>query len=98
MQTRLWTVKLNSVNLKKVERLKEKLKLAIKIEMLRCFVAVAQSGKLVDAAEKLGRTPSAVSMMLKQFEQHLGAPLFESERKNRLTALGAFALTEASRD
>lgn len=72
--------------------------MAIKIEMLRCFVAVARSGKLADAADALGRTPSAVSMMLKQFEDHLGAPLFVSERKSKLTALGAFALEEASRE
>jgi DNA-binding transcriptional LysR family regulator len=72
--------------------------LAIKIEMLRCFATVARSGKLVDAADKLGRTHSAVSMMLKQFEANLGAPLFESERKSKLTALGVFALDEAQRE
>ena len=72
--------------------------MAIKIDMLRCFVAVATSGNLADAADRLGRTPSAVSMMLKQFEDHLGASLFESERKSRLTALGAFALDQATRE
>ena len=72
--------------------------MAMKIEMLRCFAAVARCGNLADAAETLGRTPSAVSMMLKQFEDHLGAKLFESERKSRLTALGAFALDEAMRE
>ncbi|MGH1482645.1 MAG: LysR family transcriptional regulator [Geminicoccales bacterium] len=72
--------------------------MAIKIDMLRCFVAVAESGNLADAADKLGRTSSAVSMMLKQFEEHLAAPLFESERKSRLTALGAFALDQARRE
>lgn len=72
--------------------------MAIKVEMLRCFAAVAESGNLADAADKLGRTPSAVSMMLKQFEDHLGAALFESERKSRLTPLGAFALREATRE
>ncbi|MGI9489661.1 MAG: LysR family transcriptional regulator [Geminicoccaceae bacterium] len=72
--------------------------MTIKIDMLRCFVAVAESGNLADAAERLGRTPSAVSMMLKQFEEHLNAPLFESERKSRLTALGAFTLDQATRE
>ena len=42
--------------------------------------------------------PSAVSMMLKQLEDHLGAPLFESERKSKLSALGLFTLDEASRE
>lgn len=72
--------------------------MTIKTEMLRCFATVARSGNLADAAEKLGRTPSAVSMMLKQFEEHLGAPLFESERKSKLTALGVFTLNEATRE
>lgn len=70
----------------------------IKIDMLRCFAAVAESGNLADAADRLGRTPSAVSMMLKQFEEHLAAPLFESERKSRLTPLGVFALDQATRE
>lgn len=72
--------------------------MAIKTEMLRCFVTVARSGNLADAADKLGRTPSAVSMMLKQLQDHLGAPLFESERKSKLTALGIYVLDEASRE
>ncbi|WP_254703064.1 LysR family transcriptional regulator [Roseovarius sp. THAF8] len=53
--------------------------------MLRCFLTVAERGNLADAAEALGRTPSAVSMMLRQFEDHIGAPLFEAGRKSRLT-------------
>lgn len=62
--------------------------MSIKIEMLRSFCAVAQAGNLSDAADQLGRTQSAVSMTLKQLEAHLGNPLFESDRKNRLTPLG----------
>lgn len=69
--------------------------MAIKIEMLRCYVAVAELGNLNDAANRLGRTPSAVSMSLKQLTENLGAPLFESDRKNRLTTLGQLVLTEA---
>ena len=62
--------------------------MAIKIEMLRCFATVAQAGNLAEAANRLGRTQSAISMTLKQLEEHLGQRLFESDRKNRLTALG----------
>lgn len=72
--------------------------MAIKIEMLRCFRAVADSGSLAEAAATLGRTASAVSMMLRQFEDHVGAPLFESTRKSRLTPLGEMVLTEARRE
>jgi DNA-binding transcriptional LysR family regulator len=70
----------------------------IKTEMLRVFVEVARAGNLVAAADALGRAPSAVSMTLKQLEAHLGQPLFESERKSRLTALGSFTLEMASRE
>jgi DNA-binding transcriptional LysR family regulator len=67
--------------------------MSLKIEMLRCFCAVAKAGNLAEAADQLGRTQSAVSMTLKQLEAHLNAPLFEGERKNRLTRLGEQVLT-----
>ncbi|PHP28216.1 LysR family transcriptional regulator [Limimaricola cinnabarinus] len=72
--------------------------MAIKIEMLRCFCAVVQQGSLNEAASQLGRTPSAVSMMLKQFEEHVGAALFETARKSRLTPLGEMVYGEARRE
>jgi DNA-binding transcriptional LysR family regulator len=72
--------------------------LSIKIEMLRCFRAVVDQGSLAEAAAELGRTPSAVSMMLKQFEEHIGAPLFETARKSRLTPLGQLIHAEARRE
>ena len=72
--------------------------MAIKLEMLRCFVTVARHGSLSDAADALGRTSSAVSMMLRQFEDHIGSPLFETARKSRLTPLGESIFEEASRE
>jgi len=72
--------------------------MAIKIEMLRCFSSVAEHGSLSEAAAALGRTSSAVSMMLKQFEDHIGAPLFETARKSRLTPLGDMIFDEARRE
>lgn len=71
--------------------------MAIKLEMLRTFRIVAEEGALNPAAERLGRAPSAVSMTLAQLEDHIGAPLFESDRKNRLTSLGQRVLEESSR-
>lgn len=71
--------------------------MSIKLEMLRCFATVAREGNLGGAAAALGRTPSAVSMMLAQFEANVGAPLFEGERKSRLTPLGRMTLEEADR-
>lgn len=64
----------------------------IKLEALRVFVTVAEIGNIRDAAERLGRTPSAVSMALKQLEEEIGAALFESERKNALSAVGRYVL------
>ena len=72
--------------------------MAIKIDMLKCFVMVAAHGSLSEAADALGRTPSAVSMMLKQFEDHVGSSLFETARKSRLTPIGELILAEARRE
>ncbi|MEP3330049.1 LysR family transcriptional regulator [Sedimentitalea sp.] len=69
----------------------------IKLEMLRVFRVVAEQGNLSGAAKELGRTPSAVSMMLAQLEDHIGAPLFETDRKNRLTTMGRLVLEESNR-
>lgn len=64
----------------------------IRTEALRVFVTVAECGNIRDAAERLFRTQSAISMTLKQIEDTLGAPLFETDRKHSLTDLGAFVL------
>ncbi|NNG03606.1 MAG: LysR family transcriptional regulator [Inquilinus sp.] len=72
--------------------------MVVRVEALRTFVTVAESGNITDAANQLGRTPSAVSMTLKQLEEHLGRPLFEGDRKSRLTGLGAYVLEQARRE
>lgn len=72
--------------------------MAIKIDMLKCFMMVATHGSLSEAADALGRTPSAVSMMLKLFEDHVGSALFETARKSRLTPIGELILAEARRE
>ncbi len=64
---------------------------------LRALVAVADHGGIRQAAQHLGRTPSAVSMALKQIGSDLGAPLFEGERKSHPTQLGKLAI-EGARD
>lgn len=62
---------------------------------LRTFAMVAEMGSLTEAAERLGRTPSTVSLSLKTLEAEVGVPLFESERKNRLSAAGQMVLAQA---
>lgn len=60
----------------------------IRLEALRALVTVADNGNIKDAADRLHRTPSAVSMTLKQIEDRLGGPLFEADRKQTLSNLG----------
>lgn len=60
----------------------------IKLPLLRTFITLAEAGNLQDAADQLGRSPSAVSMALKQLEDAIGGALFERDRKNALTPLG----------
>lgn len=45
-------------------------------EVLRTFVAIAETGNFSTAAEAVFRTPSAVSMQIKKLEEQLGATLF----------------------
>lgn len=60
----------------------------IKLEMLRVFVRVAEAGNIKDAADIIGRSPSAVSMTLKHLEESIGGRLFQTDRKDTLTELG----------
>jgi DNA-binding transcriptional LysR family regulator len=69
----------------------------MRLELLKTFRIVAEQGSLAGAADILGRTPSAISMGLSQLETELGAPLFETDRKNRLTPLGERVLEESVR-
>lgn len=69
--------------------------MTIKLETLRTFCTVAQTGNLTEAANRLGRTQSAVSMTLKQLEEHLGRKLFQGERKAQLSALGEQVFEQA---
>lgn len=62
----------------------------LRLEALRAFVEVADHGNIKDASERLFRTPSALSMTLKQIEDRLGCPLFETDRKSSLTEMGRF--------
>lgn len=61
----------------------------------RAFVAVADTQSVTAAAEQLRRSPSAISMIVAQLEDRLGAPLFDGGRKGRLTELGRFVLAQA---
>jgi DNA-binding transcriptional LysR family regulator len=68
---------------------------AISLTGMRSFVAVCEAGGVRAGADQIGRTPSAVSMTLKQLEDDIGAPLFEGERRGVLSAVGRIVLEEA---
>src|SRR5680860_1334112 len=58
-------------------------------DVLRTFVAISECGTFTDAAKVVHRTPSALSMQIKQLELTLGKCLFIREpRQVRLTAEG----------
>lgn len=46
-------------------------------DLLRTFIAVAQSGSVTDGATKIHRSQSATSLQIKRLENILGLPVFE---------------------
>ena len=58
-------------------------------DLMRSFLAVADSGGVTAAADRLGRTQSAVSMQIRRLEQALGQALFDRQPRGvALTARG----------
>ena len=67
-------------------------------DILRTFVAIAETGSFSGAAERVFRTPSAVSMQIKRLEEGVGASLFvRDSRSVRLTRSGETLLSYARR-
>lgn len=51
-------------------------------DVLRSFVAIAETGSFTRAAKQVFRTPSALSMQIKRLEEILGRPLFVREARH----------------
>jgi DNA-binding transcriptional LysR family regulator len=67
-------------------------------DLLRTFVAIADSGSFTRAGELVHRTQSAVSMQVKRLEEALGKPVFQRQgRTVALTAEGEALLGYARR-
>ncbi|MEJ6785086.1 LysR substrate-binding domain-containing protein [Aminobacter sp. Piv2-1] len=67
-------------------------------ELLRTFLAVAESGNFTRAAEAVGRTQSAISMQIKRLEEVIGGELFvRGARGVALTRLGGDLVGNARR-
>jgi DNA-binding transcriptional LysR family regulator len=74
------------------------MKLTLDSDLLRTFVAVADTGNFTKAAEQAGRTQSAVSMQMKKLEDVLGDSLFErGSRGVVLTRRGSELIINARR-
>lgn len=67
-------------------------------DLLQSFVAIAETGSFTEAARRVGRTQSAVSMQMKRLEELLGRSLFaRSGRSVQLTPDGERLLGHAHR-
>ncbi len=67
-------------------------------DLLRTFVAVADTGNVTRAADRMGRTQSAVSMQIRKLEQVVGDSLFErGSRGVRLSRKGEALVGNARR-
>ncbi|PMR78702.1 LysR family transcriptional regulator [Billgrantia endophytica] len=63
--------------------------MALSIESLRAFQAVAETGSFTRSAEKICKTQAAVSLQIRQLEHYLGKDLFLRERSGaKLTEHG----------
>ncbi len=68
------------------------------LDTLRTFSVARELGSLGQAAEQLGRTPSAVSLQMKRLQDDLGVPLFRKHGRGlTLTEAGIIALDYARR-
>lgn len=59
---------------------------------LQCFIAVAETGSFTKAAERVGRTQSAISQQITKLENLLGKPLMVRGRMFALTPEGEIFL------
>lgn len=52
------------------------------LSLLRSFVAVVDCGSMHLAADRIGRSQSAVSMQIKRLEENVGRPLFDRDSRS----------------
>jgi DNA-binding transcriptional LysR family regulator len=68
------------------------------LDLLKTFIAIADTGSFTRAADDVGRTQSAVSMQIKRLEEIVSRPVFARDgRQNRLTIDGEKLLDYARR-
>ncbi|MDW6020482.1 LysR substrate-binding domain-containing protein [Mesorhizobium sp. BAC0120] len=70
----------------------------LELDVLRTFVAIAETGSFTTAANAVFRTPSAVSMQIKKLEEILGRAVFSRDARSvSLTTDGEILLGYARR-
>jgi DNA-binding transcriptional LysR family regulator len=70
----------------------------LSLDSLRTLVITQDLGGFGRASERLGRTPSAISLQMKRLQEEVGVPLFRKQgRKTLLTEQGEIALRYARR-
>lgn len=68
------------------------------LDTLRTLAVAHDRGGLTQAAEHLGRTPSAISLQMKRLQEDLGVPIFRKRGRGlALTEAGEIALSYARR-
>lgn len=68
------------------------------LDVLRSFVAAVESGSLVEAASRLGRSTSAMSAQMKRLEDSVGLAVFRKQGRGlELTETGTAMLSYARR-
>jgi DNA-binding transcriptional LysR family regulator len=68
------------------------------LDVLRTLVTTHDAGGFAQAAARLGRTPSAISLQMKRLQEDLGTPIFRKQgRALRLTEAGQTTLGYARR-
>ncbi|WP_119389970.1 LysR substrate-binding domain-containing protein [Taklimakanibacter lacteus] len=68
------------------------------VDLLKTFLAIADTGNFTRAAEEVNKTQSAVSMQMKRLEELIGRPLFVRDgRQSRFTGDGERLIEYARR-
>ena len=67
-------------------------------DLLRTFVAFAESGSLARAAAVVGRTPSAVTAQVKRLEEAVGSPLLAPSGRGRVLTDTGLELLSVARE
>ncbi|MEM9330513.1 MAG: LysR family transcriptional regulator [Pseudomonadota bacterium] len=70
----------------------------LELDLLKTLIAIAETGNFSAAAEKVFRTPSAISMQVKRIEEIIGRTVFQRDSRSvTLTSDGLLLLEHARR-